>query len=999
MNPRFQTGFPGRCRAGEPLMSSRFARCVAILAAVCAVNAASGSGNVIDYTYDAAGNITNIARQGAATLSITGFSPTSGPEGTAVTIYGSAFSTTPANNTVTFNGTAATVTASDSGSIATTVPTGATTGPISVTVGGNTVTSSASFTVTAAGAPTITSFTPTSGASGVSVSVTGTNFSTTSTTVALNGVTASSSVGSTTALTFTVPSAVSSGRITATTSLGTGTSGTDFIVPPPGLGVGDIGTSIRIAANAGFQNVNLATAGKTALVLFDGAANGYYSLQFGSFTTSPTSATVSYAVLKPDNTTLVSGSLSMSSVPTIHLPKVPTSGTYTLKLTPSGLATLNTNVRLDTNATIVVDGAAVPVVQSMPNQSTRFIFAATAGQRIGAGATGTTLTPTTVSNLPLNVQRPDGSNLTSVTCSKASSGNTAANCGVQFVANVTGTYTLTVDSQSSSYASTSVQLSSPATGTLSADVGQAVTLTRVGQGAARTFSANSGDSLALDVSAGTLTPQQVPITLTVLKPDGSVLAYCSPQTPPAPLYCELGTLATAGTYTVTASTYYGMPGTFTLTLKQGPALSATDPPTAFASTNTSESVRARYVATANQAFSVGISSFAYVGSGGNSNLIVYSPTGSQAASTTCNPASASGTCMVFIKKAVAGTYSIAVQPAAGVKISGNVQASAAFTGALTAGTPMLLSATRTGQGAVLTFSGNAGDSTSIKLFSVATTPANQGVTIEIDRPDTSYVAGTTATTTSPVIVNIMSLPVTGTYSVIVTQNPGYPWSGTVELDPGTLLTPNGSPASVANTAAGEPLRYRFTATAGQEVDLGLTGLAYGAGSGSSVVTLTAPSGYSLATFNCSNAGAGNCDYPFLNLSAGSYALVVAPPYSVLLTGGSLQLSTPATGSFVVGNPAQVVAVTLPGQVARYTFSGTAGQLLHLNWSSTSVSGGSSVAVSVLNPSGGTVSSSSFTDGATGGFDIASLPSTGTYTVLFDPAAAATMSASVSLVTR
>ncbi|HTP66935.1 MAG TPA: IPT/TIG domain-containing protein [Geobacteraceae bacterium] len=81
---------------------------------------------------------------------ISGFSPTSGPVGTSVTISGTNFSTTPASNTVKFNGTAATVTSSTASQIITTVPAGATTGPISVTVAGNTATSSTSFTVTSA---------------------------------------------------------------------------------------------------------------------------------------------------------------------------------------------------------------------------------------------------------------------------------------------------------------------------------------------------------------------------------------------------------------------------------------------------------------------------------------------------------------------------------------------------------------------------------------------------------------------------------------------------------------------------------------------------------------------------------------------------------------------------------------------------------------------------------------------------------------------------------
>ena len=157
MRPRRLTGLTGNFCAGACL--------TLFVALVLSANALAAS-NVMQYTYDPVGNITNIARQPTGGLAITSFTPTSAPVGTGVTIYGAGFSATPANNTVTFNGTAATVTASDAGSIATTVPSGATTGRIAVQVGASTVYSAQDFVVTIAGAPTIASFTPAIGTGG-----------------------------------------------------------------------------------------------------------------------------------------------------------------------------------------------------------------------------------------------------------------------------------------------------------------------------------------------------------------------------------------------------------------------------------------------------------------------------------------------------------------------------------------------------------------------------------------------------------------------------------------------------------------------------------------------------------------------------------------------------------------------------------------------------------------------------------------------------------------
>ena len=79
--------------------------------------------------------------------SITNFIPTSGVAGTYVTINGTNFDPTPANNVVKFNNTTAVVVSSSTNTLTAIVPDGATTGPISVTAAG-TATSTNDFEVT-----------------------------------------------------------------------------------------------------------------------------------------------------------------------------------------------------------------------------------------------------------------------------------------------------------------------------------------------------------------------------------------------------------------------------------------------------------------------------------------------------------------------------------------------------------------------------------------------------------------------------------------------------------------------------------------------------------------------------------------------------------------------------------------------------------------------------------------------------------------------------------
>ncbi len=83
--------------------------------------------------------------------------------------------------------------------------------------------------------PTISSFTPSSGIVGTSVTISGTNFSSTlsSNTVKFNGITATLSSGSTTQLTAIVPASASTGKISVTVGANTTNSSGDFTITTP----------------------------------------------------------------------------------------------------------------------------------------------------------------------------------------------------------------------------------------------------------------------------------------------------------------------------------------------------------------------------------------------------------------------------------------------------------------------------------------------------------------------------------------------------------------------------------------------------------------------------------------------------------------------------------------------------------------------------------------------------------------------------------------------
>jgi hypothetical protein len=189
---------------------------------------------------------------------ITSFSPASGAVGTTVTITGANFSATATENTVKFGSATATVTQASATSLTVTVPAGAASGKISVTVNGMTATSTNDFTVsTPAQALTISSFAPLGGPAGTTVTINGTNFSTTvaSNIVKFNGTQATVSTATATSLTVTVPAGATTGKVSVTVGGITVTSTNDFTVSAAALTPtiisfaplnGTVGTSVVI---------------------------------------------------------------------------------------------------------------------------------------------------------------------------------------------------------------------------------------------------------------------------------------------------------------------------------------------------------------------------------------------------------------------------------------------------------------------------------------------------------------------------------------------------------------------------------------------------------------------------------------------------------------------------------------------------------------------------------------------------------------------------------
>jgi YD repeat-containing protein len=291
------------------------------------------------YSYDSVGNLQSIARQNSSLVSIIEITPNKGLVGASITIYGTAFSTTPSQNTVLFNSVAATVTSATATQVATSVPTGATTGPISITTPTGSATSGVPFTV--ASPPTVTSFTPTIATPGTALIINGANFDSTAANndLLFNITRAIVSSATPAVISTSVPVGATSGHISVTTPYGNSVTTGDLFVPPSPYMATDVVVTGRMAIGD-TRTITTSTAGKIGLMLFDGTAGQQLTIHL----TNNTMGSVTVTSYQVDGSSIsTTGSAASFNLASQTLSK---SGTCTISIAPTSpnIGSLNVNV-------------------------------------------------------------------------------------------------------------------------------------------------------------------------------------------------------------------------------------------------------------------------------------------------------------------------------------------------------------------------------------------------------------------------------------------------------------------------------------------------------------------------------------------------------------------------------------------------------------------------------------------------------------------------------
>lgn len=915
------------------------------------------TGNGARFTYDAAGNIAAIARFTPTQVSIIEFTPNSGPGSSSITIWGTGYSATPAQNTVTFNGLAGTVSAATANKLTVTVPGAATTGAIVVTSPNGNATSATSFVVAAnAAAPSVSSFSPSIVAAGAAITVNGTGFLTPAAgnKLRLNATLSQITSATTTQLQTTLPTYTLGGKVAVTTQWGTGTSANDLFVVPTGYAVADVIDTGRLTG-AATRTINFAAAGKIAIALVDAVQGERLAVNITS-STAPSGALRLYS---PDGEWLFD-TPSLNQYTKISQP-VPRTGSYTILLVPSPGQTGSVTISAQPiSAVLALDGTATPYSWSGSILwSTGFVFDGAIHAKLGLGLTVASLPSGT---LNVNLYGPTGM--------PVGAASTSGTNGLTFDLldlPMTGRYLVEMSTGGSPPSvpsgNVSFWLSSDLTGTLTS--GGSITYpntARPGQNGRYTFSGIAGEYVTLVTTiTGTFNPG---LTVSAFQPNGQGQGNPSSPTSGTTIQ-DIGKLPVTGTYTVLVSPIGAVtPNTASAVVTLQKSLTGTITPGA-AATNFSLAAgqNARYTFTVSGAAGQNIGAAINVTSL-PAGQIQFRLRDANDAVVTEVTATTPGTSLNASNLQIGQTYTLELDPSAAVATTGSVLLSNDFTGTVALdGSNTTFTSTRAGQNGRYTFSITTPPNRNLGLgiSSVSGLTGSENVSLSVIQPDGSPLnLGTlNGPGTEGQSFDLSNLSQSGTYTVYVNPNAlAVPSLAlTLSSDATGSFSVGATGFTYNTTRPGQNARYTFSGTANQRLTLRATtpggSFAYGG-----VIRVFRANGTQVGTdYGLPTNNDAIYNLPLLPATE-TYTVFISPTQAG--TGSTtIRMIEAAAGSVAVGGAVVNFTPNPAGQYARYTITPnlTVGQNLGIGLKVTGASTGSTQ-INVLDPSGNPISGGS-----------------------------------------
>jgi YD repeat-containing protein len=483
----------------------------------------------------------------------------------------------------------------------------------------------------------------------------------------------------------------------------------------------------------------------------------------------------------------------------------------------------------------------------------------------------------------------------------------------------------------------------------------------VSQSRRAVFSATAGDTLAFNIVGATTSPSGASVTYTIYQPSGT--SYTSTVTPSSGLI-NLPALPYSGTYQVVAWPGAAARGSMQVQVLDGVTgtLEPDESPVVYDAQAAGQNLYLGFDATAFENAELSFSGVTQEGTTAtNYTVNVFGPAGNQVVGTGCSTANPSAACSLHLWYLAAGHYSVVVTPANKARIRASVALKRHLAGrVLTEGQPVSVSLS-VGQAERLTFTAGAGESKVLQIGAVATAPSGQRVRYIVYRPDAGLITPSTPSyseisATGPGLLQLPSLPVGGTYTVIVLPDFGLPASSQITLLPGVVgdLVAEGGVSHSQTMVSGQSAYVGFKATPGQNLELAFTNVvSQGSTSPSSSmrVQVTDQVGRVVKTDYCYWQSQNNgCSYHLWNLAGGDYQATITAPYGGTL-GFDAMLKEHSAGPDVgVGSP---VSFDLDaGRVLHVGFVARAGETVALAISAGTTPPGKNVHILVIRPDAG-----------------------------------------------
>jgi YD repeat-containing protein len=522
--------------------------------------------------------------------------------------------------------------------------------------------------------------------------------------------------------------------------------------------------------------VALSRQGQAERMTFTANAGDPVLLAVNTVSTVPSGNAVYFAIYQPDGTQLTSVNTNGPAV--WNLDNLPQAGTYTVVTWGASGYPNTTQVTLSKGVVdaLEIDGPSKSYATSFAGQNVYLNFNANAGDNLEFALSDVVVAGGSPYNDWVRVGVYD------------QAGRLVANLGAGSADSVhlwglaAGAYRAVITPGNSPNGALQIKnvtatLTRNVVGQLVYGTQTTVALSRPGQAARLTFTANAGDAVFLMANAVATTPAGNTVYFVVYQPDGSQLTNFNTKSPAS---WNLDNFSQSGTYTLVTWGGSGYPNTTQLTLLKGvmDTLAVDGASTTYTAPVAGQNVYLNFNANAGDNLEFAVSDVAVTGGTPYNDWVrvgIYDSNGrliENFGSGSINNAHLWGL--------ASGTYRIVITPGSAASGPLRIQSLTAtltrdVTGSLMPyGTATAVSLPHPGQTARLTFTANAGDTATLVANAITTTPAGNTVYFTIYRPDGSRMAGFSATDSAS--LDLPALTQDGTYTVVVSVVYGLPAS-------------------------------------------------------------------------------------------------------------------------------------------------------------------------------------------------------------------------------